>query len=141
MQERPRHTGTSRGRDPLFPVSDTNCRIPEKSEVAAPPPPHVVLTIRLVVERHQLNAVQPEEQRVWVGGVDAGRGGVRPEQLALGVLDQLLGVPPAQALRRVLVHGGDVVALGRADDGAQRGGGVEDGRCLLLLPAQPLGAT
>lgn len=57
------------------------------------------------------------------------------------MLDQLLRVTPAQALGGVLVDGGDVVALGRADDGAERGGGVEDGRCLLLLPAQPLSAT
>lgn len=57
------------------------------------------------------------------------------------MLDQLLRVTPAQALGGVLVDGGDVVTLGRADDGAERGGMGEDGRRLLLLPAQPLSAT
>lgn len=85
--------------------------------------------------------MQPEEQRVGVGGVDPGGCRVRAEQLAHGVLDQLLGVAAAQALGGVLVDGGDVVALGRADDGAESGGRGEDGRRLLLLPAQPLGAA
>lgn len=57
------------------------------------------------------------------------------------MLDQLLRVTAAQALGSVLVDGGDVVTLGRADDGAERGGMGKDGRCLLLLPAQPLSAT
>lgn len=57
------------------------------------------------------------------------------------MLDQLLRVAPAQALGGVLVDRGDVVALGRADDGAERGRGVEDRRRLLLLPAQPLSTT
>ncbi len=57
------------------------------------------------------------------------------------MLDQLLRVTPAQALGSVLVDRGDVVALGRADDGTERGGGVEDRRRLLLLPAQTLSAT
>lgn len=57
------------------------------------------------------------------------------------MLDQLLRVTPAQAFGSVLVDGGDVVTLRRADDGAERGGGVEDGRRLVLLPAQPLSAT
>lgn len=101
-----------------------------------------LLTVSLVVERHQLHAVQPEEQRVGVGRIDPGGCWVSPEQLTHRVLDQLLRVAPAQALGGVLVDGGDVVALGRADDGAQRGGWVEDGRrLLLLLPAQTLGAT
>lgn len=98
------------------------------------------LTVSLIVEGHQLNAVQPEQQRVRVGRVDPGGRRVSPEQLAHRVLDQLLGVASAQALGGVLVDRGDVVALGRADDGAERGGGVEDGR-RLLLPAQPLCAT
>lgn len=57
------------------------------------------------------------------------------------MLDQLLRVAAAEALGGVLVDGGDVVALGRADYGAERGGGVEGRRRLLLLPAQPLSAT
>lgn len=57
------------------------------------------------------------------------------------MLDQLLRVAPAQALGCVLVDGGDVVTLGRADDGAERGRRGEDRRSLLLLPAQPLSTT
>ncbi len=57
------------------------------------------------------------------------------------MLDQLLRVTSAQALGGVLIDRGDVVAFGSADDGTERGGGVEDGRCLLFLPAQPLSAT
>lgn len=94
-----------------------------------------LLTISLIVECHQLDTVQPEKQRVGVCRVDPGGCWVRPEQLAHGVLDQLLRVTPAQALGGVLVDGRDVVALRCADDGAERGGGVEDGRRLLLLPA------
>lgn len=100
-----------------------------------------VLTVGLVVERHQLDAVQPVEQGVGVGGVDPGGRRVRPEQLARRVLDQLLRVAAAQALGGVLVDGRDVVTLGRADDGAEGGGGGEDRRGLLLLPAQPLSAA
>lgn len=85
--------------------------------------------------------MQPVEQRVGVGRVDPGGRRVRPEQLARRVLDQLLGVAPAQALGGVLVDGGDVVALGRADDGAEGGGGVEGRRGLVLFPAQALSAT
>lgn len=85
--------------------------------------------------------MQPEQQGVRVCGVDPGGRRVRPEQLAHRVLDQLLRVTPAQALGGVLVDGRDVVALGRADDGAERGGVVEDRGRLLLLPAQPLSAT
>lgn len=99
------------------------------------------LTVGLIVERHQLNAVQPEQQRVGVGRVDPGGCRVSPEQLARRVLDQLLRVAPAQALGGVLVDGRDVVALGRADDGAEGGGGGQDRGRLLLLPAQPLSAT
>lgn len=97
-----------------------------------------VLTIGLVVQSHQLNPMQPEEQRVWVGGVDPGGCWISPEQLTCCVLDQLLGIASAQALRRILVHRRDVVALGRANDGAERSWGVEDRRRLLLLPAQAL---
>lgn len=100
----------------------------------------LALTVRLIVERHQLDAVKPEEQRVGVGGVDPGGRRVRPEQLARRVLDQLLRVAAAQALGGVLVDGRDVVTLGRADDGAEGGGGGEDRGGLLLLPAQPLSA-
>lgn len=57
------------------------------------------------------------------------------------MLDQLLRVTPAQALGGVLIDGGDVVTLGRTDNGAERGGMGEDGRRLLLLPAQPLSTT
>lgn len=62
--------------------------------------------------------MQPEEQRVGVGGVDPGGCWVSPQQLAHRVLNQLLRVTTAQSLGSVLVDGGDVVALGRADDGA-----------------------
>lgn len=99
------------------------------------------LTISLIVERHQLHAVQPEEQRVGVGGVDPGGRRVRPEQLARRVLDQLLRVAATQALGGVLVDRRDVVALWRADDGAEGGGGGEHRGGLLLLPAQPLSAA
>lgn len=85
--------------------------------------------------------MQPEEQRVGVSGVDPGGCRVSPEKLTHRVLDQLLGVAPAQALGGVLVHRGDVVALGRPDDGAERRGRVEDGRRLLLVPAEALSAT
>lgn len=85
--------------------------------------------------------MQPELQRVGVGGVDPGGGRVCSEQLADGVLDELLGVAPAQALGGVLVDGRYVVALGGPDDGAERRGGVEDRRRLLLLPAEPLRGT
>ena len=107
-----------------------------------PPPPAPCLTICLVVERHQLDAMQPEGQGVGVGRVDARGGWVGPEELAGGVLNQLLGVTAAQTLGCVLVDGGDVVALWSADYGTQGGAGVEDGR-RLLLPAQALalGAT
>ena len=98
----------------------------------------VLLTISLVVEGHQLDAMQPEGQGVGVSRVYPGGSRVGPEQLAHRVLDQLLGEAAAQALGGVLVDGGDVVAFGRADDGAEGGGGVEDRRrLLLLLPAQP----
>lgn len=85
--------------------------------------------------------MQPEQQGGWVCGVDSGGCWVGPEQLTGGVLDQLLRVTPAQSLGSVLVDGGDVIALGCTDDGAERGGGTEDGRRLLLLPAQALGTT
>lgn len=84
--------------------------------------------------------MQPEQQGGWVCGVDSGGCWVGPEQLTGGVLDQLLRVTPAQSLGSVLVDGGDVIALGCTDDGAERGGGTEDGR-RLLLPAQALGTT
>lgn len=100
-----------------------------------------VLTISLIVECHQLDAVQPEEQRVGVCGVDPRGCWVGPEQLAHGVMDQLLRVTAAQALGGVLVDRRDVVTLGRADDSAEGGGRGEDRGCLLLLPAQPLSAT
>lgn len=77
-------------------------------------------TICLVVKSHELYAVEPEDERVGIGGVDAGGGGVCPQELAGGVLDQLLRVPPAQPLGRVLVQRGDVVALGRPYDSAER---------------------
>lgn len=101
----------------------------------------LALTISLIVERHQLDAVQPEEQRVGVGGVDPGGRRVRPEQLAHRVLDQLLRVAATQALGGVLVDRRDVVALWCADDGAEGGGGGEHRGGLLLLPAQPFSAA
>lgn len=70
--------------------------------------------------------MQPEKQGVGVRRVDPGGCWVRPEQLARGVLDQLLRVAAAKSLCGVFVDGGDVVALGSADDGAERGRGVED---------------
>lgn len=57
------------------------------------------------------------------------------------MLDQLLRVASAQALGSILIDRGDVVALRCADDGAERGWGIENRRCLLLLPAQSLAAT
>lgn len=101
----------------------------------------VVLTISLIVECHQLNAVQPEQQRVWVSGVDPGGCWVSPEQLTHCVLNQLLRVTAAQAFGGILVDGGDVVTLGCADDGTEGGGWRGDGRRLLFLPAQSLSAT
>lgn len=77
------------------------------------------LTVRLVVESHELHAVEPEDEGVRVGGVDSCGCRVGPEQLTRRVLDQLLGVAPAQPLGSVLVQGRDVVALGRPDDGAE----------------------
>lgn len=95
----------------------------------------------MIVECHQLNAVQPEQQRVWVSGVDPGGCWVSPEQLTHRVLNQLLRVTAAQAFGGILIDGGDVVTLGRADDGTEGGGWREDGRCLLFFPAQSLSAT
>lgn len=63
--------------------------------------------------------MEPEDQRVGIGGVDACGSGVGPQELAGGVLDQLLGVAPAEPLGSVLVQGRDVVALGRPDDGTE----------------------
>lgn len=85
--------------------------------------------------------MQPEQQGVWVCGVDSGGCWVSPEQLTRSVLDQLLRVTPAQSLGGILIDGGDVIALGCTDDGAERGGWTEDRRHLLFLPAQALGAT
>lgn len=100
-----------------------------------------VLTISLIVEGHQLNAMQPKQQGVWVCGVDSGGCWVSPEQLARRVLDQFLRVTPAQSLGSILIDRGDVIALGCTDDGAERGGWTRDGRRLLFLPAQALSAT
>lgn len=77
------------------------------------------LTISLIIECHQLDAMLPEKQRVGVGRVDPGGRRVGSEQLALRVLDELLRVTAAQALGGVLVDGGDVVTLWCADDGAE----------------------
>lgn len=85
--------------------------------------------------------MQPEQQRVWVRGVDPGGCWVSPEQLTRGVLDQFLRVTPAQPLGGVLIDGGDVITLGCPDNGAEGGGWTEDRRRLLLFPAQALGAT
>lgn len=103
-------------------------------------PLHTVLTVSLIIEGHQLNAVQPEQHGVGVCGVDPGGCWVGPQQLTRGVLDQLLRVTPAQPLGGILIDGGDVITLGCADDGAEGGGWVEDGR-RLFLPAQALGTT
>lgn len=62
------------------------------------------LTISLVVECDKLDAVQPEGERIGVGGVDASGRRVGAEQLALRVSDQLGGVTATQALGGVLVH-------------------------------------
>lgn len=77
------------------------------------------LTICLVVQSHELHPVEPEDQGVGIGGVDARGGRVGPQQLAGGVLDQLLGIAPAEPLGSVLVQGRDVVALGCPDDGTE----------------------
>lgn len=68
--------------------------------------------------------MEPEDQGVGVGGVDARGSGVGPQELAGGVLDQLLGVAPAEPLGSVLVQGRDVVALGSPYDGTEGGWGV-----------------
>lgn len=49
--------------------------------------------------------MEPEDEGVGVGGVDARGSGVGPEELAGGVLDQLLGIAPAEPLGSVLVQG------------------------------------
>lgn len=63
--------------------------------------------------------MEPEDQGVGIGGVDARGGRVGPQELAGGVLDQLLGIAPAEPLGCVLVQGRDVVALGCPDDGTE----------------------
>lgn len=65
--------------------------------------------------------MQPEDERIGVGGVDACGCRVRAEQLAAGVLDEFLGVAATQALCSILIDRGDMVASGCADDGAERG--------------------
>lgn len=85
--------------------------------------------------------MEPEQQRVWVCGVDPGGCWVSPEQLTRSVLDQFLRVTPAQSLGGILIDGGDVITFGCTDNGAERGGWTEDRRCLLLFPAQALSAT
>lgn len=79
----------------------------------------IILTVRLIVEGHQLDSMQPEQQRVGVGRVDPGGCRVSSEQLAHSVLDQFLRVAPTQAFSCVLIDGGDVVTLWCADDGAE----------------------
>lgn len=79
--------------------------------------------------------MQPEDEGVRVGGVDARGGGVGPQELAGGVLDQLLRVAPAEPLGSVLVQRGDVVALGRPYDGAEGSwGAVRRARVFPGLP-------
>lgn len=65
--------------------------------------------------------MQPEDERIGVGGVNARGRWVGAEQLAASVLDEFLGVAATQTLRSVLVDRGDVVTFGCADDGAERG--------------------
>ncbi len=84
-----------------------------------------LVTVGLVVEGDQLDSVQPEEERIGVGGVDACGCRVRAEQLAASVLDEFLGVAATQTLCSVLVDRGNVVAFGCADDGAERGARAE----------------
>lgn len=51
-----------------------------------------LFTVSLIVEGDQLDSVQPEDERIGVGRVDACGRWVRAEQLAAGVLDEFLGV-------------------------------------------------
>lgn len=85
--------------------------------------------------------MQPEQQWVWVCGVDPGGCWVSPEQLTHGVLDELLRVTAAQSLGGILIDRRDVITLGCTDDGTEGGWWTEDGRCLLFFPAQAFGAT
>jgi len=92
-------------------------------------------TVCLVVKSHELHAMEPEDERVGIGGVDARGSGVRPQELAGGVLDQLLGVPPAQPLGSILIQGGDVVALGCPYDSTERSWRIiRRGRVFPRLP-------
>lgn len=77
------------------------------------------LTISLIVEGDELDAVQPEAEGVGVGRVDARGGRVGAQQLALCVSNQFSRVATTQTLGGILVHRRNVVALGSADDGAQ----------------------
>lgn len=77
-------------------------------------------TVCLVVKSHELYTVEPEDEWMGIGGVDACGSRVCPEELTCGVLDQLLGVPPAQPLGSVLVQGGDMIAFGCPYDSTER---------------------
>lgn len=62
------------------------------------------LTVGLVVEGDELDAVQPEGKGVGVGRVDACGSRVGAQQLALRVSNQFGGVTTTQSLGSVLVH-------------------------------------
>lgn len=51
-----------------------------------------LFTVSLIVEGDQLDSMQPEDERIGIGRVDACGRWVCAEQLAAGVLDELLGV-------------------------------------------------
>lgn len=80
--------------------------------------------------------MQPEDEWIGVCGVDAGGGGVCPQQLTAGVLDEFLRVAATQALGCVLVDRGDVVAFRCADDSAERGARAQRLR-RLVIPVSP----
>lgn len=62
------------------------------------------ITICLVVERHELNPMEPEHEGIGVGGVDAGGSRVGPQQLTGGMLDQFLRIPATQTFGGIFIQ-------------------------------------
>ena len=89
------------------------------------------ITICLVVERHELYPMEPEEEGAGVGWVDAGGSRIRPQQLAGSVLDQFLRIPATQTFGGIFIQRGDVVAFGSSNDRAEGRGWVDRGRRVL----------
>lgn len=48
--------------------------------------------------------MEPEQEGVGVGGVDAGGSRVRPQQLAGGVLDEFLRIPATQTFGGIFIQ-------------------------------------